>query len=250
MPFGLEEAAVYAVFVIGTAVSLFAFFYGRRLKSGANISRALREDAAFAGMADRSPIIGNETTVDAPSPKALLDLFAVLVENPIHRGMNSPWAKMSRDPGKILLQRINDNELHLEAENLSIGAVQIQAEAVGSQVRVRWMIEVPGARTFATIGQLWALCLGLPVAVLVPYLVAKYLLSSSNSVMRGQTLQVLQTFQLLWEPYLFVGLAATRMKSASRHMGTLIEQAAYELRTGRQTPDMGSFGARTSIGKT
>jgi hypothetical protein len=249
MPFGPEEAAVYAVFVVGTAVSLFAFFRGRRLKTGAIARQSVRSDPAFTLMADCAPVVGNEVTLDAPSAKALLDLLAVLLDNPVHCSLQSPWAKMGQRAGNIRSQRINDNEIHLSAENMSISTIQIRAEAVGSQIRVRWMIEVTGSRLFITIGQVWALALGLPASVLGPIAVAEYLLGSGNPALRGQTLQVLQVFQVVWEPYLFLIIASQRMNAAGRHLDTIIAQAAYELRTGRQTLDDGPLGARTNVGK-
>jgi hypothetical protein len=246
MNFGPTEAVVYAVFVIGTAVSLFGFFRARRLKSGANIPQSVRNDPAFAGFGDGVPVVGGESVVQAPSPKALLDLLTVLLENPVNSSMQSPWAKLSRNTGRILIDRVSEGELQISAENLSIGNMQIHAQAQGPDVRVRWMIEVPGLRFMITIGQLWALGIALPASILGPLLVARYLLGSANPAASGQSFQVLQTFQVVWEPHLFIGIASQRMTAAGRHLDTLIAQAAYELRTGRQSTDAGSFGARST----
>jgi hypothetical protein len=84
-----------------------------------------------------------------------------------------------------------------------------------------------------TIGQVWALGLGLTASVLVPSLIFYYLVASTNPATRGQSLQVIQTAQVLWEPYLFIGVARTRIQMAGRYLETLIASAAYEAQTGR-----------------
>jgi len=234
MVLGWQEFILYLVFAAGTAASLFAFMWGRRLKKLGNAPKAVREDPAFKEFLEGGLAIGGETEADAPSPKALLAILALQLENPMNF-MHVSWSKMGRRVGQLHVERISDNELSFYAEGLNIsqGLVRAEAGPAGGTVKVRWALQVPGSRTLVTVGQAWALFLGLPVSVAGPMLIFIYVLGASNPATAAQFIQVVQVAQLLWEPFLFIGLAWQRLKWAGRYLEMLVAAAAFEARTGR-----------------
>ena len=112
--------------------------------------------------------------------------------------------------------------------------VRVIPDEANGRLRVRWAVQVPRAGMLATLGQIWALALGLTTSVAVPIIIFLFVLSSPNPAVNAQTFQALQAFQLIWEPFLFIGIAAKQIKMHGRYLETLIVSAAYEARTGRQ----------------
>jgi hypothetical protein len=232
---GWQEMLLYIVFAIGTAVSLFAFFWGRRLRAGM-LPRALRDDPVFASFLENGPGVGGEIEVEAPALRPLMDLLALQIENP-KNFMQSVWVKQGGPPGSVHVERTGENEIQFTAEGLLVSGGLLRAE-IGSPnrtVRVRWALRLSGSTTLVTIGMLWALCLGVPASILVPILIYVYVLPSANPAVRAQALQVIQICHVLWEPYLFFGIANQRSKTTGRYMEMLISAAAFEARTGQSS---------------
>jgi len=230
--FQLSDLLLYLVFAVGTAMSLFAFFWGRRLKTGP-LSARLDWEPELTALLERGCTMSGEMELEAPSVKALVDTLVVQLQNPFH-AQQSPWVVSLAKRGELFVTRVGEGAVSFSGNNLAVGEGFVCARAAEpGRVRVRYAVEVPGARKLVTIGQLWALGLGLPASIIVPVVVFLYVAGSSNPALRGQTMQVLQAFQVVWEPYLFVGLGAQRIKMGGRYLETLIAAAAYEARTGR-----------------
>lgn len=234
MTVGWQEFVLYLVFAAGTAASLFAFFWGRRLKQTGSAPKALREDPAFSGILGAGLAVAGETEVEAPSPQALLDVLALHLQNPLNF-MHYAWARVGRRVGQLHVERLNDNELSFTAEGLSVseGLVRAEPGVESGKVRVRWALQVPRASFLITVGQAWALFLALPASVLGPVLIFVYVLGSNNPAVRGQFMQVIQVCQVLWEPFLFIGIASQRLRWAGNYLEMLITAAAFQVRTGR-----------------
>jgi hypothetical protein len=234
MSAGWQEFVLYLVFAAGTAVSLFAFMWGRRVKRSSSAPRAVREDPAFAEYVGSGMTLGGETEVTAPDPKALLDILAVHLDNPANY-MNAVWAGLGKRVGQMHVERTNDQELSFTTEGLNIaeGLVRAEAGPVSGSVRVRFSVRLSGGTGLITAGQVWALLLGVPVSIIVPAVIFTYVLGSSNPAVRGQFMQVIQVGQVLWEPFLLIGIGTQRLKWSGRHLEMLIAAAAFEARTGR-----------------
>ncbi len=229
------EMILYLVFAIGTAVSLFAFFWARRLSRAGLVPKAVREDSTFEAFLD-GPCVGGAVEVKAASPKALMDILVLNLQNPAN--FASPaWARRKKfDIGQVQVDRASDEVLGFTATGLSVseGMVSVEPGALEGTVRARWALRCPGCQTMLLVGQCWALLLGLPASCIVPAVIYLFVLSSSNPAVSGQFVQVVQVAQLLWEPFLFVGLSTQMLKSAGRHLELLVSASAYESTTGRQ----------------
>jgi hypothetical protein len=132
-------------------------------------------------------------------------------------------------------------QLSFSGEDLLVseGLVCAEAGAEPGKVRVHWAVRTNGLGWLISLGQAWALGLGLTASVLVPILIFLYVANSPDPAVRAQMAQVVQVGQVLWEPYLFLGLASRRLRGVGRYLETLIASAAYEARTGRSpTPQM------------
>jgi hypothetical protein len=242
MTVGWADFLLYLVFAAGTAVSLFAYFWGRRVKTTALARQALRDDPAFRDILAGGLAVAGETDVDAPSAKALLELLRLQLENPLNY-MHYAWAKVGRRTGQLHVDRGSDNEMSFTAEGLNIaeGLVRVAPGSTPGRLKVRWALTAPGTATLISVGQWWALLLGLTASVAVPIIVFQYVLTSKNPAVQAQFLQVLQVAQVLWEPYMFIGIGVQRMKWAGNYLEMLILAAAFEARTGRPAaaPGMG-----------
>ena len=229
-----QEIFLYILFVVGTAATLFAFFWGRRLRRSGGIPAAVRNDPAFSSFLDNGRCVGGEIEVEAPSVQTLLDLLALHLENPMSF-MQSAWGRQGGVTGQIHVERTQDSEITFTASGLNIvaGIVRGEIGSPGRTVRVRWALQLSGGTTLITLGQCWAIFISLPASVIAPILIYKYVLTSPNPAVRGQFLQALQICQVLWEPYLFMGLASTMARSSGRYLEMVISAAAYEARTGR-----------------
>ncbi|MCY3021733.1 MAG: hypothetical protein NTW87_22200 [Planctomycetota bacterium] len=234
MATGVEEFILYLVFAAGTAVSLFAFLWGRRLKLSGRIPGVIRDDPAFQEIAANGLVVAGETEVEAPTPQAVMDVLALNLQNPLNYA-NSAWSSAGGRVGQIHVERPGALELSFTAEGLGIseGLVRAQGGAVAGTMRVRWALHVPGAGRLITVGQAWALLLGVPASIIVPAVIFLYVLPARNPAVRGQFLQVLQVCQLLWEPFMFVGMSSRRLAWAGNCLELLIAAAAFEARTGR-----------------
>ncbi|MGD0092324.1 MAG: hypothetical protein ABSE73_20600 [Planctomycetota bacterium] len=241
MAVGWAEFILYIVFAAGTATSLFAFFWGRRLRKLGSAPRAVRDDPAFKEILEGGWTIAGETEPAAPSSKALLDVLALQLENP-NNFTHVSWGGVGWRAGPLHVERTSDNELsfHAEGLNVSQGLVRAEAGQAGGTVRVRWAVRVSGFRTLVTMGQAWALFLGLPASVAGPALIFIYVLGSTSPAVAAQFLQILQVAQLLWEPYLFIGIAWQEMKATGRRLDMLVATAAFEARTGRAAVQQGN----------
>lgn len=234
------DFSLYLVFVLGTACSLFAYFWGRRVKSspvGAPLD--LCNDMDFMAVCGGNVSAGGETEVEAPSAKALIDCLELQLKNPFH-GMQSPWITRNQKHGQIYPQRNGENELRFSTRNLAVGdgLVRVEQGADSGRLRVRWALQVPASGTLATVGQIWALLLGLTASIAVPIIIFLFVQGSPNPAVAQQKWQVFQAFQVIWEPFLFIGLAAQQAKWRGRYLETLIVAAAYEASTGRQAAPM------------
>jgi hypothetical protein len=227
-----SDLLLYLVFAAGTAMSLFAFFWGRRLKTGP-LSARLDWEPELTALLERGCAVSGEVELEAPSVKVLADTLVVQLQNPFH-AQQSPWVVSLAKRGELFVTRVGEGAVSFTGKDLAVGEGFISAQAgEPGRVRVRYAVEVPGARKFVTLGQLWALGLGLPASIIAPAMIFLHIAGSSDPAVRGQTAQVLQAFQVVWEPYLLVGLGAQRIKMAGRYLEILIAAAAYELRTGR-----------------
>ena len=229
--YGIEELVVYAVFVIATAISLFQYFYIRRLWLFGNSVDNLRNDPRIAEIIAAGPaIIGEIELTGVTDIPPLLNLLAIHLENP-GRLMQSGWKKPS-EMGSISITRHGERDIEFEGRHLYIsrGLVRIVEDPLG-KYRAQWALEVSSARVLLITATLRALLLALPVSIAVPFAIA-YLMQQYPSV-RAQSLQVMQVSQVVWEPFLFSGLARQRMKSAGSYLEGLIAASAYEVRTGR-----------------
>jgi hypothetical protein len=229
----LSDILLYLVFVVGTACALFAFFWGRRLKTKP-LGDHPHWDTELLAILEHGCAAAGELELEAPSPKAVADALVLQLQNPFH-AQQSPWVTSFAKRGLLTVTRVGEGTVSFAGEGLAVreGFVQALPDGPG-RVRVRYAVEVPGAKALITVGQMWALLLTFPVAVIAPIMVFQYVAGSPNPVLRGQTMQVLQAVQVFWEPYLFIGLGAQRIKMAGRFLETLISAAAYEAQTGRQ----------------
>jgi len=134
--------------------------------------------------------------------------------------------------------RVGDNGLSLSGRALTIGDgfVQLAPGSRPGTLRIRYALAVPSARFLATLGQFWALVPGLLASVVVPALVFLYVSGSPNPAVSVQSAQVFQAFHLVWEPYLFISLASSRIRHCGRHLEILIATVAYEAARGKHAP--------------
>ena len=229
---GWEEAVLYVACVCGVAVSLFCFVWGRGVGGGRNIPRTVRDDPAFDGILE-GPVAAGEIVLQADSPKELINLVVLSLENP-YQTTQRAWAKGGSASARIQIQHKSDNDVSFVGQNMSIeeGLVRIESKS-SNTVRVRWAVQVSSARLLVMLGQLWALGLGFTLSIIIPFVLLKYVAYSSNPAIHVQIAQVAQITQTLWEPFLFIGLAKQRINATGKHLETTVAAAAYELRTGK-----------------
>lgn len=226
---------LYAVFAAGTAAALFAFFWGRRLKrEGRRIPEAVRLDPDFAELLSAGCAAGGDLELEAPSARAVLEILALNLRNPLHH-RHSAWGHPLRK-GRVEILERGQQQLRFTGIGLYIGEGKVRLEpgSTAGHWRARWALQVPSARSLATWGQLWALVIALPASVAVPAYFFLHVLNSPFPAVSAQLFQVLQTFQVVWEPHLFLGIASARVRLAGSYLETLIASAAFEAQTGRR----------------
>jgi hypothetical protein len=226
---------LYIVFAAGTGFSLMALFWGRRLKrEGYRIPSTVSSDPAFQEVLGGGCATGGELEFQAPAPAKVLELLALHLENPMH-SLYAGLAFAGLTPTTVL---------HRDAESLRFGGadpwspeglVRVERGSAPDRWLARWVVRVPRAGKLIFWGQAWALGLALPASVAAPAVIFYWVLGNPNPAIAGQALQVLQVANVVWEPYLFIGLGAQRIKLAGHHIRTMLSAAVYEVRTGRQT---------------
>lgn len=235
-----QLAVLYGVFAVGVAVSLFAFFWGNRLRRGTHPKLdAFRADPAFLPVFSNEFPVAGELEVECADASKLMDALLLALQNPFH-GTQGAWARSPTERGDLQAQRTAPGEIAFSAWNMLVGKGLVRAEAGSApgRQRVRYVFGAQGVSGKVWAGQLWALLLGLSASTAGPALVWFFLLSSANPAVRAQFLQILQTLQVLWEPYLFIGIASKRMKMAERYFESMVLGAAYEVRTGLPAPPL------------